>query len=851
MRIVSAFLWVMFFLTSAFKVEAQTIIKGHIITNDGEDAPNIRIFIKGQNVDTMATSDENGNYFISFEGKADSAIFVALTYQKIAKPISSDTLQIIDVTMQAMPAALNEVVVTKKKRTRYRNKDNPAVELIRQVIAHKENNRLSHYDSVSYHLYEKLQIGTSNTPPYISRLPILRRYRFLFQNIDSTSIPNKKISPIYLQETISDEFRLNKNNKHKSIVRARKQVTFDSRYVEENVFNNYLKHLYQDVDIYNNDISLITNSFLSPIANTGPSFYKYWITDTIENDGIQLIQLDYEPRNKKDFLFYGTLYITLDGNYGVQNAELIVGKNVNLNWISDLRVDLDFKKANDGHYYLARNNSSAFFSMMNGKRGMYASRTIVIDSFNTSPILPINFDSDTVRQSFQIDSAIARTDSFWKANRPEALTHTEATTYKNLDSLIHMKSFKRLMSVGNMLATGYLNLHQVELGPIYSLYSKNNLEGVRTRFGGRTTDELSKRFFAEGYAAYGFKDQQVKYLLRGTVSFNKKNIYTFPRHYLRIGYQHDVMVPGQEFQYSDNDNFLISFQRGNNQNFVYFNNIKFEYLFEFGNIMNIGFKFSHQDMKAAGALSYVRFAGTNAADTVARIINSDFGFEWSWSPNRDYVQRRYYRTNLPNKYPTLTLNANFGIKGLAGSEYDYQSLRLSLDKRFFLSQLGYAQMRLRAGYLFGSVPYPLLNVPVANQSYLYQLNAYNLMNYFEFVSDQYASLFLDYHMMGFILNKIPLIKKLNLRETFNFKVLYAGLRKENDPAYHPELFAFPVDSDGQQLVNKFGKEPYIEAAIGIENILNLFRIDVVRRFTYLNHRDANKWGVRATFSLDF
>ncbi len=828
---------------------AQIRVSGLILDENGSPVSGANVFVKGPDVDTGVQTDSAGNYTITFSGKADSIFFVMIGYQLNSASIDTNAVQIINAVMHTQTNSLDEVVIS-SKRKRYRNKDNPAVELIRQVIRHKDQNKPEHYDRLQYQQYEKLQIGTSNTPKYLPRLPIIRKYRFIFENIDSLSVPGKAISPLYLEENFSDVYYRKNPEKKKSYRTAGKKVTFDSRIVDDEAFKVFLRHLYQDVDIYENNISLITNTFLSPIADGAPIFYKYFISDTLLWNNTPLIQLDFIPRNKKDFLFNGTLWITLDGNFAVQHADLNVSNDVNLNWVSDLGVQLEFEQGADRRFQLSKNVTGAYFSILNGKRGIYASRTLVNHDFKVNPVIPDSIMDGAADEITRIDSAATSDKDFWIKNRPVPLTKTEAATYYNMDSLIHMKSFRTLMSIGHTVFSGYKNFEQVELGSIYSLYSFNDLEGSRLRTGARTTDAFSKSFYSDGYLAYGIKDGQWKYLIRGAYIFNHTGMYSFPIHYLRIGYQHDVMIPGQEFQYASNDNFLLSFKRGNSNSFVYFNSFKADYVLEFANIMKIAGQFSHQELTAAGALNYVRHADSNP-DTARHITISDIGLEWGWKPFQKFVQRRTYRTAMPNKYPNIIVNFNFGIKGLWGSDYSYQSLKLHLEKRSYLSQLGYADISMNGGYVFGQLPYPLLSVPHANQTYIYQLDAFNLMNSMEFVSDHYAVVNIDYHMMGFLFNKIPLIKKLNLRETANFKMIYGGLRSENDPALHPELFAFPKNEHGNPITYILNQGPYIEVSAGIENLFNLLRVDVIRRFSYLDHPNVTPWGVRAMITFDF
>jgi hypothetical protein len=124
------------------------------------------------------------------------------------------------------------------------------------------------------------------------------------------------------------------------------------------------------------------------------------------------------------------------------------------------------------------------------------------------------------------------------------------------------------------------------------------------------------------------------------------------------------------------------------------------------------------------------------------------------------------------------------------------------------------------------------------------------MNFLEFVSDQYVALNVNHSFNGFIFNKIPLLKKLKLRELVTFKILYGSLSDRNNPDYQNDLFKFPTDANGVPLTYTLDRKPYIEAGIGLSNILNLIRIDVIKRFTYVGNPNVSSIGIRIKFMLD-
>jgi hypothetical protein len=403
------------------------------------------------------------------------------------------------------------------------------------------------------------------------------------------------------------------------------------------------------------------------------------------------------------------------------------------------------------------------------------------------------------------------------------------------------------MEIINLFAVGFKSFGPVEVGPVGALYSFNTVEGSRVRLGGRTTPDFSSRYYLETYGAYGFKDQKFKYLLSAAYAFNNKSIYTFPENYIKATVQRDAQIPGEELAFRQADAFFLSFKRGIDDKYLYNNYYKLNYVNEFQNHFSYNFEFNNWRQTPAGSLYFIDEFQHN----VHSITTTELSVNLRYAPHEQLVQGKLYRITIPNKYPIINLDYREGIKGLFGGSYNYQNLRLRIDKRFYLSQLGYADVSAEGGYLWGQVPFPLLIIHQANQTYTYDPNSYNLMNFLEFVSDHYAGMNIDYCLNGFILNKFPLLKKLKLREYVTFKVLYGGVRDENNPALNPSLLQYPVSQNGVPITYTLGKSPYTEGSIGIGNIFKIFRVDLVERFNYLNNPNTTRFGIRVRASFDF
>ncbi|WP_199118791.1 DUF5686 and carboxypeptidase-like regulatory domain-containing protein [Pedobacter sp. ASV28] len=811
-----------------------------------ETLPYVSIFFNDTKIGTQ--TDIDGNFKISTLENYNKLKFNYVGYEVLYKNVIVGQTQKLDILLKSNAQSLNEVTILAGKKVRYSNKNNPAVELIRQVIEHKDENQPKSYQTVSYKEYEKMLFSMSNISEKFKNKRIFKNYQFLFQEQDSTLIGGKNLLPVYIQEKLSNRYLSFSPDKSKTIVLGEKQVEFDNRYIDNQGMKAYFDRMYQNINIYDNNISVMSNDFLSPIANAAPTFYKFFITDTLKNISPNVIELSFTPRNKGDMLFEGKIYITMDGNYAVQRASFGVNKNINLNFVRGMQIDLDFDKNTDKRYYLSKSNLVADFGINKNKGlGFTGERSVTYKDYQTNISIP---DSIFTGKNLEVLSgANKRSDDFWSQNRLDTISKNQLKIYNNIDTLQNLPSFKRTMQIVTLLFAGYQNLGPYEIGPVNTFYSFNNVEGLRLRLGGRTTPELSKRYYFENYAAYGFKDEKWKFFLSATYSLNNKSIYQFPQNYIRASFQRDTKIPGQELQFVQEDNFLLSFKRGVNDMLLYNDFYRIDYVKEFENHFSYTLGLKKWSQTPAGGLYYV-----DALDNsnINKLTTTELSLGLRFAKNEKFYQGKIYRTPIIDRFPIFNLRYTAGIKGFLGGEYNYHNIMGSMDKRFYLSQLGYSDVRLEGGYITGKLPFPLLAIHRANQTYAYQLNSYNLMNFLEFVSDHYVSVNIDHNFNGFFLNKIPLIRSLKLREIISFKAIYGGLRDENNPEKTTTgLYKMPLYENGLQRTYSLSKTPYIEGSVGLGNIFKLIRLDLVKRFNYLNHPEVSEWGIRTRVKLDF
>jgi hypothetical protein len=829
----------------------STTVKGVITDAKRKDAmPYVTVSFNGttQGVST----NTQGQYSLNNNNGYKQIKVSFIGYKTIVRDIDPTKDQVINIALVEDNHKLNEVVVRSAKKKKYTNKNNPAVELIRQVIAHKKQNQLESYDYAEYRQYERMHFSLSNLSEKFKNKRIFKNYQFLFREQDSTAIGGKTLLPLYLEEKLSENYYRKAPFAKKQVIEANKQVKYDENFVDNQGLTAYFNRMYQDINIYDNNVSLLSNQLLSPIANSSPDFYKFFITDTLKDQSPKLIELSFTPRNTNGLLFEGRMYVTMDGNYAVQNAFLTVNKNINLNFVRQMQAELSYEKNNDGRYHLSQSDLKIEFGINKNKGGgIFGERLVTINNFEINkPRGKETYDGPA--QVF-VKNSDAKDDQYWMMSRPDTLDKASADIYKNIDSLQTIPSFKRTMDIATLVLAGYKSFGKFELGPANTFYSFNPVEGFRGRIGGRTTPNLSKRYYFETYGAYGTRDEKFKYFVSSTYSLNNKSIYSFPQNYIRASFQHDTKIPGQELQFVQESNFLLSFKRGNNDTWLYNDILRFDYVHEFENHLSYQLGFKKWNQSPAGSLQFQNLLPNGNLNNVNLLHTTELSAQLRWAPHEKFYQGKLYRTPIPDKYPIFTLNYVQGVKGLLGGDYNYQNVIGNISKRFYLSQLGFTDVSTEGGYLFGKVPFPLLDIHHANQTYAFQLQSYNLMNFQEFVSDHYASVFIDHNFNGFIFNRVPLLKRLKLREIIDVKALWGGVRSENNPANDPSLLRFPGTTGlgSSTPTYALSSKPYVEGSVGVGNIFKLLRVDLVKRFTYLENPGAPEWGIRAFVKFDF
>lgn len=826
-------------LASTGFAQELTVIKGKVIDAETKETlPFVNISFVGTSVGT--TTDIDGSYIIESQWVTDTMVVSYVSYDTRKFVIQKGATQTIDVLLSTGAITLGAAVVTAEKG-RYKKKGNPSVELMRKVIKNKGKNRLEGQDYFEYDKYEKIELSINNITEKFMNRKAFKKFQFIFDYVDTSEVNGKPYLPLFIRETASKVYFRKKPKTTREYRNGIKMSGID-KYLSDESISNVLDLLYQDVDIYENTIHMLDQQFISPLSSLiAVDFYRFYIRDTIEVNNRQVVIMDFTPQNKQNFGFKGNMHITLDSNYTVTKIDMGIDRDINVNFVKDLKIEQEFTQKG-GAWILTKDELLIDYNLTKKGMGFFGNKTTLYTNqvFNTPRKDSIYEGSNKVIEDAD---AFDKTEDFWVDARPVKLTESEEGVYQMIDTLQNIKAFKNALEILSLLMTGYKAVGPVDIGPINSFYSFNPVEGFRLKLGGETNLKFDEKFQIKAYAAYGFNDKKFKYSGILSYSFNKdfREVY---KHEIRGGYTHETTFPGQSLEFANEDNFLLSFKRGNNDRMIFYDKYELEYLREMRNNITVKVGAQKLDQRPIGSLTFPFFDGQENA-FLPSINSTTLNAYVRYAPNQKVFQGRSYTVNLFNKYPILEFYFNMGLKDVLGGNYDYKRFDFKVFKRFYLSIFGTTNMEVTGGKIWGEVPYLLAHLPRANQSFAYQVNAFNMMNFMEFASDEYITVNMQHFFNGFFFNKIPLLRKLKLRELVTFKAIYGRLSDKNNPHITDTQVQFPLDDDGNVQTFTLTDEPYIEGSVGVSNIFKILRLDLIKRFNYLDNPNVPQlWGVK-------
>ncbi len=787
-----------------------------------ETMPFVNLIFKGTSIGT--STDINGTFELEAQRSVDTLLISFMGYKTKRVGILRNKSNTVNIELQPENITLREVVILPG--------ENPAHRIMREVVAHKNVNNPQNVKTYQYEVYNKIQFDLNNFKEGFTKKKLFKPFDFVFSYADTTE-DGKPYLPIAFTETFAQVTYTSNPERKQELIKASQISGIKNASVSQ-----FLGDMYQNVNIYDNFLLIFNKSFVSPVTDNFLRYYKYYLVDSVYIGNERCYKLLFLPKRKQDLTFTGNLFIH-DSTFAVKQVNIRFNDNANINYIKQFDVFQEYERVDGKQWMLTYEKSLgdfAPFEKANGK-GVFGRKTTRYQNFRIN-----NLIADSLFKAGQdiivSDSADKHDDSYWNQLRPDSLTQKERDIYVMVDSLKQVPRLINTRYFGQMLATGYLHSHWMEIGKYYTFVSWNDIEGVRLKFGGITSNDFSKRLELRGSLAYGLQDNRFKARtgLRYFVDKNKKH-----RRLLTLTYKSDLEQLSLSANSLTLDNILTSILRRTALKNV--TNVEEGFaMLEYDWFPGLSNKFTvfNRRLVPLGNFKFERQLTSGEKVNVSQITTTEIGIQTRFAWGEKFITGEFDRTSIGTRYPIITLDLGLGVPNVLSSQFNYVKARLRISDRFRINPMGYTDYVIDFGKIWGTAPYLFLELHQGSQTYALDPLAFNMMNIFEFASDRYAYLFIDHHFEGFFLNKIPLMRKLKWREVVTLKSVIGDMRAEN-----VNQLVYPGGLDPQL------HRPYLESGFAVENIFKIVRVDALWRMTHLDRPNTRAFGVRVSLSFRF
>lgn len=793
----------------------------------GETLPFVNISFIDSRIST--NSDIDGAYSFDTYYPTDSIRASSVGYAPFLAKVKRDVAQVINIKMEPLTGKLEDVVVV--------HQENPAFAVLRRLVANKPVNNREKLVAYQYEAYNKIEFDLNNITEDFEKKKIFKDLDFVFEHVDTTG--GKPFLPIFMSESLSDIYYRQKPKAQRELIHASKVSGLENESISQ-----FMGDMYQNVNIYDNFLVIFGKNFVSPIADGGKTFYQYYLVDSNWVGHNWCYKIEFSPKRVQELAFTGSMWIA-DTSYAVRSIEATIAPGANLNFVQGFQVKQEYKEVQKEVWMLVKDQLVVDLNVVHdtGKKnknpvqGFYGRRTASYRDFVINQPKPPDFFKGADDVVMDIDPLSQGAD-YWDQNRHENLTAQEHAIYHMVDTIKTIPRFRTYIDVVSTVVSGYYTKGKVDIGPYFTTYSFNPVEGNRFRIGGRTSSDFSKRTEFNAYTAYGTKDQRFKFGVGGKTFVSKTS-----RQILELGYKQDVEQLGQSPDAFRQDNILSSlFRRLPNVKLTLVEETKASYLREWFTGLDNTFQLRYRSLFPLGDLLYLKPSPVGEPPTVINSIHTaEVGLNTRFAYKEKYVSGDFARVSLGTSYPTLELHLAWGLPNLAQSEYGYHKIVGHVYQRLQLGPWGWMRLNAEAGRIWGALPYPLLILHDGNETFYSDDLAFNSMNYFEFISDRYVQLFLEHHFEGLFFNRLPLLRRLKWREVVGAKAVVGGLDKEKTEEqmlFLPYMYALDHG-------------PFVEVSAGVENILKVLTVEGLWRLRYNDHPNTKQFSLRLKLFLNF
>ena len=831
-------LFCLLLLSGLVSIFAQTKVSGYVFDEANEPVSFANVIFKGSTEGTI--TNEDGRFYLESDETWEALTVSFIGYETLNIPLEKRVNYDLKFILKEEAAQLDQVLIVSGKQSK---KNNPAIEILRKIWEHKRSNGLRQFDQYQYDKYEKVEFDINTIDSALIKSKLFRGMEFVFDQVDTSRVTGKTYLPMFINEAVSTVYGDNIINKEKEDLKGNKNSGFSNN----QIIIDFVDDLYSDFNVYDNYLQFFDKSFVSPLSRTGINTYNYVLSDSAYIDNKWCFNIIYYPRRKNELTFKGDFWVA-DTTYAIKEINMQASKSANINWVKEIYIEQEFEVLSDSLFLIKRDYmmSDFAFNKKEKSRGIYGKRTTLYDNYKFDIPKDKKFYETEV---YDFDKDIYnRDDSFWDANRMEALNKDEKGVYKMLDTLKTVKKFKRLYNLGSILASGYIEFNSLPLdyGPIFSTFGFNEVEGIRVRTGGRTYFGPNDPWRLEGFVAYGFDDDKFKYGISGKWLLDKKS-----RLIISGGNRRDVEQIGASLTTSTDvlgRSLASSAVVGTSANdkLTSINLTSFNVEAEPWRNLILSVGGNYRTLESASPTFSLDY-NTPDGGVASEIRQYESTFSASYFPKRKMTGYGVERRIANDDFARLFLQVSRGDKSVFDSDFDYTKLQMSYLQPWQMGGFGRLTSSIEIGKTFGEVPLALLSVIPGNQSYFSIYNTFSQLDFYEFVTDTYVSFHFEHNFNGRLFSRIPALRKLNWREIISLRGAWGTLSDENialSTTSNPYSIPLVAPTD----------KPYYEYSFGIGNIFKVFRIDFNFRGNYKDeilYPDARKFGVTGSFGFYF
>ncbi len=826
----------LFFLFSSL-VFSQTKISGYVHDEYNEPIAFANIIFSGTSEGT--TSDENGKFYLESEKQLKQLRVSFVGYKSLTVQLDKAVNFNVKYVLQEDVAQLSQVLVVSGKQPK---KNNPAVDILKKIWLNKRKNGLKQFKQYQYNKYEKVEFDMNTIDSALIKSKLFRGMEFVFDQMDTSSVTGKTYLPIFINESLSKVYGDNVLNKEKEVLKGNKNSGFNN----DQFIIDFVDDLYNEFSIYDNYLKFFDKSFVSPLSRTGINNYNYVLSDSTYIDDKWCYNIIYYPRRKNELTFKGDFWVN-DTTYAIKKINLQASKSANINWVKDIYIEQEYELLNDSLFLITRDYMLSDFALnkKDKSKGIYGKRTSLYDKykFNIPQKSAKFYDEEVYNYN---EDVYNRDETFWEENRLEKLNKDEKGVYKMLDTLRTVKKFKRLFNIGTILASGYIEVPslKMDIGPLFSTVGFNEVEGYRLRLGGRTYFGPNDLWRIEGFTAYGFDDKKFKYGISGKWLLDKKR-----RLIISGGHRKDVEQIGASLTSSTDvlgrnlaSSSIVNTSANDKLTTINLSGLSVA-IEPFKNfILRLGSTF--KTLESASPTFSLDYNDPEGLNVLSEVNQYETSFGMFYFPGRKTTGFGVDRRNANDNFSRLFAQVSQGTEGILGSDFEYTKVQFSYIQPWQLGGFGRLTTSVEAGKTFGEVPLALLNVVPGNQTLFSIYNTFSQLDFYEFVTDTYTSVHLEHNFNGRLFSRIPLLRKLNLREIISVKGVWGQLSDQNialNTTGNPNSILLQAPDD----------QIYWEYGLGIGNIFKVFRLDFNFRGNYLDTPNARRFGITGSFGFNF